>query len=218
MQQHGLIVFLFFRSRTISRSRSLRYGFFLTGGIQNTPACTVSESTETPGFSELTADIKPRHILSVHSSHQPRPDADWKAQKVCGCFLKKDMKESEARLLRNVLSENGNVCRWTVGVSSQERNRTANDAAPPSPYMIEGLLHWLIQPVMDGCLKRLFKDPNLPFLNVSAHPDLFFYPLFVLLRGLFSGEKPLHLCLHDCPQAPGCWSVPSNGDVNHSFS
>lgn len=103
MQQRGLIVFLFFRSRTINRSRSLRSGFFLTGGIQITPACTVSESTETPSFSELTADIEPHRILSVHSCHQPRPDADWKAQKVCGCFLMKDMKESEARLLRNVL-------------------------------------------------------------------------------------------------------------------
>lgn len=54
----------------------------------------------------------------------------------------KDMKESEVRLLGEcVQSVNRNVCTWTVGVSSHERNRTANDAAPPSPYMIEGLLH-----------------------------------------------------------------------------
>lgn len=30
--------------------------------------------------------------------------------------------------------------------------------------------------------------------------------VYVLLRGFFSGEKPLHLCLHDCPQASGFWS------------
>lgn len=180
MQQHGLIVFLFFRSRTINRSRSLRYGFFLTGGIQITPACTVSECTETPSFSEPTADMKPHRILSVHSSHQPRPDADWTAQEVCGCFLMKDMKESEARLIRNVLRvRTGTSARGRWVLSSHERNRTAHDAAPPSPYMVEGILHWLIQPIMDGCLKRLFKDPNLPFLHVSAHPDLFFYPLFM---------------------------------------
>lgn len=42
----------------INRSRSLRCGYFLTGGIRNTPACTASGSTETLSFSEPSAEIK----------------------------------------------------------------------------------------------------------------------------------------------------------------
>lgn len=54
---HCVNITLSFRSRTIRRSISLRCGCYRTGDIQNTPACTVSESMENLGHSETTTNI-----------------------------------------------------------------------------------------------------------------------------------------------------------------
>lgn len=84
----------------INRSRSLRCGYFLTGGIRTTPACTVSESTETLSYSEPTADIKHiTHLLYIALTNAQQ----WtgKPVKFVDVFERCEGNESY-RFLRNV--------------------------------------------------------------------------------------------------------------------